>query len=495
MKKFNENINIVGNLKLGSIENVEELINTTSSIPYYTTAGLASTSFVENLVNNIPAYTEGNGINISGSNSISLDISSYTTDGTINLFSPYGSNIYLGDPEYYRFLSISGGGVTLAANSLIHLFGYDGAQIALSANTITSQSYSGYTHTDLGTNGGIKYGADYSADYNNRSLVDKEFVETQISNITFPVTSVNTQTGAVVLTTSNVSEGSNFYYTTSKFNSSLATKTTDNLSEGSTNKYYSSTLFNTDFSSKSTDNLTQGSTNKYYSTTLFNTDLASKTTDNLTQGSSNFYFSNARSIASTLTGFANSSGAVSSVDTILIALEKLQGNIVASLAHYNTIRECAGAVTANASTGNYYLSLQANQQVVASGVSSTVQPATIYINSADYPTIAGLTPKLRITVRLMTNATAPSGTFTFGLYPITNTGGAGGTKNTTLGTVVSGSTGASQATPTLSTNYHLESSDFSIPANGHYVIGLAYSGTTLASSYTQMNADLQYRYV
>ena len=52
------------------------------------------------------------------------------------------------------------------------------------------------------------------------------------------VNSVNGQTGVVVLTTTNISEGTNLYYTNSRFDTQLATKTTDNLSEGSTNLYF-----------------------------------------------------------------------------------------------------------------------------------------------------------------------------------------------------------------------------------------------------------------
>lgn len=52
------------------------------------------------------------------------------------------------------------------------------------------------------------------------------------------VLSVNGQTGAVVLDTDDVNEGTNnFYYTDAKFDASLATKTTDDLTEG-TNEYY-----------------------------------------------------------------------------------------------------------------------------------------------------------------------------------------------------------------------------------------------------------------
>lgn len=51
------------------------------------------------------------------------------------------------------------------------------------------------------------------------------------------VLSVNGQTGAVVLTTSHITEGSNLYYTTARFNTAFAAKTTADLAEGS-NLYY-----------------------------------------------------------------------------------------------------------------------------------------------------------------------------------------------------------------------------------------------------------------
>jgi hypothetical protein len=57
---------------------------------------------------------------------------------------------------------------------------------------------------------------------------------------TAPVTSVNGQTGVVSLTTTNVSEGTNLYYTQARFDSALAAKTTTNVTEG-TNLYYTDT--------------------------------------------------------------------------------------------------------------------------------------------------------------------------------------------------------------------------------------------------------------
>lgn len=153
--------------------------------------------------------------------------------------------------------------------------------------------------------------------------------------------------------TSDLSEGSNLYYTdsrsraavsaagdlsyvpgtgvfsvttykTSDFDTDFATKTTDNLTEGVTNLYYTSARFDTDFTAKDTDNLSEGSTNLYYTDTRarnavsasgdlsyvvgtgvfsvttyktadFNTDFATKTTDNLTEGVTNLYYTDARS--------------------------------------------------------------------------------------------------------------------------------------------------------------------------------------------------------
>ena len=51
------------------------------------------------------------------------------------------------------------------------------------------------------------------------------------------VSSVNSQTGAVVLTTSDISEGTNLYYTAARFNTAFSGKSTTDLAEG-TNLYH-----------------------------------------------------------------------------------------------------------------------------------------------------------------------------------------------------------------------------------------------------------------
>ena len=144
--------------------------------------------------------------------------------------------------------------------------------------------------------------------------------------------SFNARIGLSAFSTTDLSEGTNLYYTTARadsdFDIRLATKTTDNLTQGSTNLYYASSLFDTDLATKTTDNLTQGSVNLYYDSARtiatarhslsatgnisynattgvisytdvpyagFDSDFATKTTNDLTEGgSTNLYFNNSR---------------------------------------------------------------------------------------------------------------------------------------------------------------------------------------------------------
>lgn len=64
------------------------------------------------------------------------------------------------------------------------------------------------------------------------------------------------------LTTDNVLEGSNLYYTQARFDAAFSAKSTTNLSEG-INLYYSQARFDAAFSAKSTSDLVEGS-NLYY---------------------------------------------------------------------------------------------------------------------------------------------------------------------------------------------------------------------------------------
>lgn len=124
----------------------------------------------------------------------------------------------------------------------------------------------------------------------------------QKADMTDAVASVNGQTGVVVLTTSDISEGSNLYYTAARFNSAFSGKSTTDLAEGS-NLYYTAARFNSAFSAKSTSDLSEGS---------------------------NLYFTEARVRGSVLTGFSAGSGneTVAASDSVLQAFQKLAGNSI-----------------------------------------------------------------------------------------------------------------------------------------------------------------------
>jgi hypothetical protein len=173
---------------------------------------------------------------------------------------------------------------------------------------------------------------------------------------------VLTTNGSGVLTfatpsTSNVTEGTNLYYTDGRFDTRLATKTTTNLAEG-TNLYYTTARANADFdtrlATKTTTNLAEG-TNLYYTTARANSDfdtrLATKSTTNLAEGT-NLYFTNtrARGAISGSTGitYNNTTGAISIDDTV-VATHAYVGTQIANLVDsapstLDTLNELAAAL-------------------------------------------------------------------------------------------------------------------------------------------------------
>lgn len=68
--------------------------------------------------------------------------------------------------------------------------------------------------------------------------------------------------GSLSLTTTDVAEGTNLYFTNARFDSRFSTKSTTDLAEG-TNLYYTQTRFNNAFDAKTTTDLDEG-TNLYY---------------------------------------------------------------------------------------------------------------------------------------------------------------------------------------------------------------------------------------
>lgn len=162
-------------------------------------------------------------------------------------------------------------------------------------------------------------------------------------------------------------------------------------------------------------------------------------------------------------------------------------------ASYRTILDCTGSHTAAKVAGLY--GMGQGDPIAVSGTGILYPLNVIYIAAADYPTVDGLAAKLRIRAQIYTNDVAPTGNFTFGLYPITRpaTSGAAGVCIYTIGTLIVGSNGATFVTPAADGLLNAVGSDFALPADGHYIIAVLTTATVAASAHMHLSAQLQLR--
>ena len=100
-------------------------------------------------------------------------------------------------------------------------------------------------------------------------------------------------TGNVTGTTSSISNHSTDDLSEGSTNKYFSGKTTTDLAEG-TNLYWTDSRFDTRFGNKTSDDMTQGTNNLFMTNTAWDNRLAAKTTDNLTEGSSNLWYTDER---------------------------------------------------------------------------------------------------------------------------------------------------------------------------------------------------------
>lgn len=155
----------------------------------------------------------------------------------------------------------------------------------------------------------------------NKSFILKQTPASTLANWvelrtpTDTVLSVNSKTGAVVLTTDDIQEGSTKqYFTTERAKSVFDANF--------------SSAFDTALEGISTDDVAEGKTNKYYSETLFNASLAGKTTSNIAEGT-NLYYTEARANANFITHasteLTDSDSLLRKTDTFIIDGGKASG--------------------------------------------------------------------------------------------------------------------------------------------------------------------------
>lgn len=161
-------------------------------------------------------------------------------------------------------------------------------------------------------------------------------------------------------------------------------------------------------------------------------------------------------------------------------------------ASYRVILDSTGSHIA-ARTANTY-GLAQGQPAAITGVGTLYALNVIYIDSADYPTVAGLAAKLRVRAALAVNDVAPTGNYTFGLHPVTRpaTSGGAGLVIYTIGAAVSGST-VTVTAPAADSHTNAASAAFALPANGFYVLGFVSTATVAASSHLHISMALQLR--
>jgi hypothetical protein len=165
------------------------------------------------------------------------------------------------------------------------------------------------------------------------------------------VSSVNGQTGVVSLLTTDISEGTNLYYTTTRFDDRLATKTTDNLTEGATNKYFSDTLARGAFSAGTGITITTGT---IASTITQYTDALAKSA------------SVVDSMAGTQTDQAPSVSSVKSYYTAGTGISLSSGTIASTITQYTDEQaqdQAASLFTSGTHTGISYSYIDASNKI------------------------------------------------------------------------------------------------------------------------------------
>jgi len=118
------------------------------------------------------------------------------------------------------------------------------------------------------------------------------------------------------------------------------------------------------------------------------TGAVSLVTSDVTE-SGNLYFTNARAIGSTLTGYTSGAGAITSSDSVLTAIQKLNGNVGALVTGVSSVFGRTGAVTAasgdyntdqvtEGSTNLYYTASRFNTAFAAKSTTDLAEGTNLY---------------------------------------------------------------------------------------------------------------------
>jgi hypothetical protein len=197
------------------------------------------------------------------------------------------------------------------------------------ATTITTALDSKYDSADFNTDFTTRFGLKSTSDlsegtnqYYTTGRVDDRIALASLGDLSdVDITTVVPTVGQALIwdSVNNVFvPGDSF--SQSDFDSAFGAKTTDNLNLGTVNLFYTEARVNANIAAKTTDDLTEGSA-LYYTEARVNANIAAKTTDDLTEGN-NLYYTNTR-VATYLTttsyateSFVNSNFASKTTDDL-----------------------------------------------------------------------------------------------------------------------------------------------------------------------------------
>lgn len=150
------------------------------------------------------------------------------------------------------------------------------------------------------------------------------------------------------------------------------------------------------------------------------------------------------------------------------------------------------AQAANVTTAAVHMVQSSGLIVVQATAGATAD--FFYIDPDDF-SVAGYSTKLRLVAACAVNDTAPAMTLTIGLYPVTNLTGGVNVNNPNFGTVISGSTIAFASPAANSESAQTYTSDFNLPAEGWYGLGVNASAAMAANSVAILPVRLEVRNV
>lgn len=172
-------------------------------------------------------------------------------------------------------------------------------------------------------------------------------------------------------------------------------------------------------------------------------------------------------------------------------LDNMELDYEGAFAYLKVLKDASTRLDAPTSGGPYLLGGGSTGAGVAAA-GATAGLSVFYLDPADFKEseVNERLVKYKLLSTLLTNATAPTITFTVGLYPVTAAAGSEQVVSITLGSVVAGST-CVFTTPAHESLTVVRSTVFTAPSAGFFALACAVSGSAAAKSSAAIRATLQ----